>query len=119
VAWTWIPKNLPLFSLSCSHSIWPCTQRFYFKKFKFSLNHIAQRLILDPPSSSINAPLHQQFKAPQISEKNLKFIHFSLSAFSKICSRKVPLVFWSSRSQLARRDSLVLETNFLFTNHHL
>ena len=55
------------------------------------------------PTFSINNSLQYKLKRPKILKKNLKFLSLSL-----VSNRKVPLVSWTSQSQLTRRDSLVL-----------
>ena len=56
----------------------PSADRFSFGKYEFPLVPHRLKLILNPPASSINAPIHQLFKDPKILELSRKLRFLSL-----------------------------------------
>ena len=56
----------------------PSADRFSFGKYEFPLVPHRLKLILNPPASSINTPIHQLFKDPKILELSRKLRFLSL-----------------------------------------
>ena len=86
------PKSLPFFCSSFSPL-----------KLTFTPLHCL-KAHPKPPTSYINTPFPYQFKAQLVFTK-ISFL--SPNSLESVIS-KVPLVFWSSRSQFTKRDSSVL-----------